>query len=89
MRGRMPLRFTRCGRYIGRMRPLSLVGLVLVAAGAFVLLRGLSFTSQKSVLKVGDFQASVEEHRAVPAWVGGVLVAAGLLLIVGGSRRRS
>ena len=85
----MPLRLTRYGPYIGRMRPLSLVGLILVAAGAFVLLRGLSFTSQKSVLKVGDFQASVEEHRTVPPWVGGLLVAGGILLIVGGSRRRS
>lgn len=71
------------------MRPLSLVGLILVAAGAFVLLRGFSFTSQKSVLKVGDFQASVEERRTVPPWVGGLLVAGGILLIVGGSRRRS
>ena len=88
MRGRMPLRFTRCGRYIGRMRPLSLVGLVLVAAGAFVLLRGLSFTSRKSVLEVGDFRASMEERRDVPAWVGVLAVAGGVVLLVAGSRRR-
>lgn len=84
----MPLRFTWCGPYIGRMRPLSLVGLVLVAVGGFILLRGLSFTSQKSVLKVGDFQASVEEHRTVPPWVGGLAVVGGLVLLVAGSRRR-
>jgi len=71
------------------MRPLTIAGLLLLVLGGFVLLRGLSFTSQKSVLKVGDFQASVEEHRTVPPWVGGLLVAGGILLIVGGSRRRS
>jgi hypothetical protein len=70
------------------MRPLSLAGIALVALGAFVLVRGLSFTSQKSVVKVGDFQATVEEHRTVPAWVGGLAVAGGLVLLVAGSRRR-
>jgi hypothetical protein len=69
------------------MRPLSLVGLALVALGGFILLRGLSFTSQKSVLKVGDFQASVEEHRTVPPWVGAVAVAGGLVLLVAAGRR--
>jgi hypothetical protein len=71
------------------MRPLTLAGLALVAIGGFVLVRGLSFTSQKSVLKVGDFQATVEEQRTVPAWVGGLAVAAGVVLLVGGARRRS
>ena len=71
------------------MRPLSLVGLVLVAVGGFILLRGLSFTSQKSVFKVGDFQASVEEHKTVPAWVGGLVLAGGLVLLLGAGRRRS
>ena len=69
------------------MRPLSLVGLVLVAVGGFILLRGLSFTSQKSVLKVGDFQATVEEHRTVPPWIGGLVLAGGVMLLVGGRRR--
>jgi hypothetical protein len=71
------------------MRPLSLVGLALVAVGGFILLRGLSFTSQKSVLKVGDFQASVEEHRTVPPWIGGLALAGGIVLLAAGTRRRS
>ena len=59
------------------MRPLALAGLVLLVLGGFILLRGLSFTSQKSVLKVGDFQASVEERREVPAWLGALAAAGG------------
>ncbi|HET9041040.1 MAG TPA: hypothetical protein VFN40_12760 [Gemmatimonadales bacterium] len=70
------------------MRPLTLAGLVLLVLGGFVLLRGLSYTSQKSVLKVGDFQATMEEHRTVPAWIGAAAVAGGIVLLVAGSRRR-
>ena len=52
-----------------------------------MLLRGLSFTSQKSVLQVGDFKASVEERRDVPAWAGALAVAGGIVLLIAGSRR--
>jgi hypothetical protein len=70
------------------MRPLAIAGLLLLILGGFILLRGLSFTSQKSVLKVGDFQASVEERRDVPAWAGALAAVGGLVLLVAGSRRR-
>jgi hypothetical protein len=70
------------------MRPVTLVGLALLVLGGFVLLRGLNYTSQKSVLKVGDFNATVEERQAVPPWVGAVAVVGGIVLLVAGSRRR-
>jgi hypothetical protein len=70
------------------MRPLTLAGLVLLVLGGFVLLRGLRYTSQKSVIKVGEFQATVEEHRTVPTWIGAVALAGGIVLLVAGSRRR-
>ncbi len=70
------------------MRPHTLVGLALLVLGGFVLFRGLSYTSQKSVLKVGDFNATVEERQAVPPWVGAVAIVGGIALLVAGSRRR-
>jgi hypothetical protein len=72
------------------MKPQVILGIVLVALGAFIVLRGLSYGSGRSVVRVGDFQASVEEQRAIPVWVGGVALVGGLLLVgVGfGSRRR-
>lgn len=70
------------------MRAPVLAGLVLLALGGFVLIRGLSFTSQKSVLKVGDFQASVEERRPVPAWAGALAIVGGIVLLAAGGRRR-
>jgi hypothetical protein len=70
------------------MRPATLAGLVLLAVGGFILFQGLSYTADRSVIKVGEFEASLEERRAVPAWAGGVVAAVGLVLLVAGSRRR-
>jgi uncharacterized membrane protein len=70
------------------MKPLTIAGIVLAVLGAIILLRGLSYGSQKSVMRMGDVQVSAEERQMVPTWVGGVAVAGGLLLIVGMGRRR-
>jgi prolipoprotein diacylglyceryltransferase len=39
-------------------------------------------------MKLGDLQVSAEEQRIIPAWVGGVAIVGGLLLAVGGARKR-
>jgi hypothetical protein len=70
------------------MRPLSLVGVVLLVLGAFVLLRGVDFTSKREVLKVGDLKATVDERRTVPTWVGALALVAGLGLVVAGVSKR-
>jgi hypothetical protein len=71
------------------MRPLSIAGVVLLVLGAFVLFRGLSFTSKRDVVKVGDLKASVDEQHTVPTWVGGVALVAGLGLVVAGVGKRA
>jgi uncharacterized membrane protein len=71
------------------MRPLTLVGILLLALGAFILFRGMSYKSRDEVLKVGDLKASVEEKHAVPAWAGGLAIVAGVVLIAGGMKRRA
>ncbi|MBA3555043.1 MAG: hypothetical protein H0W29_09840 [Gemmatimonadales bacterium] len=70
------------------MRPMVVVGIILLALGGFIVFRGLSYSSDRSVLKVGDLEASVEERRSVPVWAGGLAAAAGLVLIAAGARRR-
>jgi hypothetical protein len=69
------------------MRPLSLVGIVLVCAGLFVLVRGVSYRRDRSVFKVGEIEASIQEERTIPAWAGAAGVAAGVLLILADRRR--
>jgi hypothetical protein len=71
------------------MRPLSLIGIVLLALGAFIIFRGASYKSRDEVLRVGDLKASVEEKRAVPTWVGGAAIVAGVVLLAAGMRRRA
>ena len=70
------------------MKPLTVVGAVLAAFGAIVLLRGLTYPSNRSVLKVGDLEVSAEEHRTVPTWVGGIAIVGGLILVGTGVRSR-
>ncbi len=64
------------------MRLRRIAGIVLVAVGIFILIRGWNYTSQRGVLTVGEFKASVEEKRGVPKWVGALLVAGGAVLII-------
>lgn len=71
------------------MRPLSIVGILLLVVGAFIVFRGASYKSRDEVLRVGDLKASVEEKHAVPTWVGGVAIVAGLVLVAGGMKRRT
>lgn len=71
------------------MRPLSIVGILLLVVGAFIVFRGATYKSKDEVLKVGDLKASVEEKRAVPTWVGGAAIVAGVVLLAAGMKRRA
>ena len=71
------------------MRPLTLVGILLLALGAFILFQGMTYKSKDEVLRVGDLKASVTEKHAVPTWVGGLAIVAGVVLIAGGMKRRA
>jgi hypothetical protein len=71
------------------MRPQALIGIVLLALGAFILFRGMSYSSRDEVLKVGDVKASVESKKAVPTWAGGIAIVARLVLIGAGMKRRA
>lgn len=71
------------------MRPQALIGLVLVVLGAFIVVRGMSYSDRDTVLKVGDVKASVESKKAVPAWAGGLAIVAGIALIATGIKRRA
>jgi drug/metabolite transporter (DMT)-like permease len=75
------------------MKPVAIVGVVLIVLGAVILFTGgLGFGSRQSMMRMGDLQVSVEERHGVsqwPPWVGGVAVVGGLLLLGAGVRQRS
>jgi drug/metabolite transporter (DMT)-like permease len=70
------------------MKPYAIAGIALAVIGAFIVFRGLSYGSERSVMRVGDVQVSAESRQIVPTWVGAVAIASGLLLMVGMGRRR-
>ena len=70
------------------MKPLVMAGVALGVLGAFVLLKGLTYPSERSVLKVGDLKVSAEEQRSIPPWVGGVALVGGVMLLGAGTLGR-
>src|SRR5271165_2784410 len=69
------------------MRVLQILGAVLIAGGLFILIKSPSYSSEKSLIKIGDIEAKVAQQHAIPPWAGGAALAAGVILIVVGARR--
>jgi hypothetical protein len=69
------------------MRTLQILGAVLVAAGLFLIIRPPTYPHQESVFKLGDIEATVQDKRTVPGWVGGVLLGAGCVLVIVGLKK--
>ena len=71
------------------MRPLIVAGVLLLALGAFLLIRGGSFTTRRDVLEVGDVKVTANERQAIPPWAGWVALVAGAGLLAAGARKRA
>jgi hypothetical protein len=71
------------------MRQYSLLGLVILGLGAFLLLRGGSFTHRESVVNVGDVHVTASEKETIPPWVGGVVMIVGAAVLMSGLRKRA
>ena len=70
------------------MKPLGILGVILVIAGIVVLaMRGFSYTKDKDTVSVGPLSVSAEEKGFVSPAVGAVAVVAGLVLVAVGRRR--
>jgi drug/metabolite transporter (DMT)-like permease len=71
------------------MRPTGIAGIILIVFGAFVLLRGGSFTTKRDVLRVGDVKVTADEQQTIPGWAGVLSIVAGVVLLVTGSKKRA
>lgn len=69
------------------VRPHTIVAVLLVLGGLYVLLRDVSYTTESQVMKIGDFEATVEERHTIPPWIGVVAIVSGLALLASGHRR--
>ena len=70
------------------MKALIFAGIVVAALGAAVFTRGMTYSSHRSVMRVGNLEASVQEQRDIPMWVGVAAVVGGALMIGAGLRGR-
>jgi hypothetical protein len=59
----------------------------LIAGGLYVLIKSPTYSSDKSLFKVGQVEAKLQQDHEIPSWVGGVALAAGVVLVVAGVRR--
>jgi uncharacterized membrane protein YidH (DUF202 family) len=73
------------------MNPTKLIGIVLIIAGALGLMYGgFSYTQDKTAVKVGPIELTVQEEKSIniPLWAGiGALVLGVVLVGVGGKRK--
>lgn len=73
-----------------RNNVLAIVGVILIAAGAIALFyRGIPYTSRDVVIDVGPLKVNADTNRTwpVPPILGGLAIAAGVVLIVVGARK--
>jgi hypothetical protein len=63
-----------------------IVGVILIAAGIYVVAGQASYKSDREVLKIGSLAASVKESHVVPPWAGAIAIAVGGVLVFAGLR---
>lgn len=69
------------------MKPVGMVGLVLIVLGAIVvLLQGVSYVRDRQEVSVGPIEIAAEERGFIPPVVGGLVLLAGVVLVVVGRR---
>ena len=64
------------------------IGIALIVAGVAVYLRG-GITRKEEVVDVGPLSVSKTERQQIPAWIAGLAVAAGVLLVVSAARQKT
>jgi hypothetical protein len=62
-------------------------GLVIMILGLVLALAGPSLIGGNSV-GVGDTSVTVSDHTGIPSWVGFIVAAVGLVIMLSGIRRR-
>ncbi len=72
------------------MKPIVLLGIVLIALGAIALAyQGITYTTRESIIDIGPLKATVEKEKTIPLSpvLGGLAVAGGIALVIVGRRR--
>lgn len=74
------------------MKPISIAGVALLVLGVIALAyQGINYQTRETVIDIGPLQATAERTRTfpLPPVLGIVAVAAGVVLLVVGARKRA
>lgn len=74
------------------MKPLMIVGIVLLALGAAGLIfGGISYTTQEKVVDIGGLHVTAEKEKTIPipAVVGGLALVGGIVVVVVAAKKRA
>lgn len=69
---------------------MRIVGIILIVAGALALIfQGITYTRREQVVDIGPIEATATEEETIPIppIVGGILLVAGVALVVVGGRK--
>jgi hypothetical protein len=72
------------------MRAISIIGIILIIFGIFVLAsEGITYTKTEKVLDIGPIQATAKHRKTIPISpiAGGIEVAAGVAMVFAGAKR--
>jgi hypothetical protein len=72
------------------MKAATVVGIVLIVIGVIALAyQGITYTSTERVVELGPLKVDAQKEKTIPLppVLGGVAVAAGVVLLIVGSRR--
>ena len=73
------------------MKPIAIVGALLLVFGIVALAyQGLTYTTRETVLEVGPLKATADRQHtvAIPPVLSGAAVAAGVVLLLVGGRKK-
>ncbi|MFI5375279.1 MAG: DUF3185 domain-containing protein [Candidatus Rokuibacteriota bacterium] len=72
------------------MKPVMLVGVALIILGVVALAyQGITYTTREKIIDIGPLKASVDKEKSIPLppIIGGLALAAGVILVIVGARR--
>jgi uncharacterized membrane protein HdeD (DUF308 family) len=73
------------------MKVVTIAGVILVILGILALIfQGITYTKEKQILNIGPFKAKAQETKTIPIppLVGGLVLAAGVALLITAARGR-
>jgi len=73
------------------MKPIVIIGVVLIVFGIVALAyQGITYTTREKIVDIGPLKVEAEKQRTIPLppLLGGLSLAAGVVLVIVGVRKR-